>query len=77
VGFSTAAHHGYRAVLWTSGKATDLNSAIPASAGVLLAEAHAINNVGQILVYGFRLPVDHHDLMEHPGRMFLLTPQHR
>jgi probable HAF family extracellular repeat protein len=74
VGFSTAPDHAYRAVLWgADGKVRDLNAAISQPASVLLVEAQAINNRGQILVYGFRLPIDP-DLHENPGRMFILTP---
>lgn len=74
VGFSTAADHAYRAVLWgADGKIRDLNTAISPSASALLVEAQAINNRGQILVYGFRLPINP-DLHENPGRMFILTP---
>jgi len=74
VGFSTTNDHAYRAVLWgTDRQVRDLNGLVSPAAGVLLVEAQAINNRGQILVYGFRLPIDP-DLHENPGRMFLLTP---
>jgi probable HAF family extracellular repeat protein len=74
VGFSTAGDHAYRAVTWGSdGRVVDLNTRVPQPASVLLVEAQAINSGGQILAYGFRLPLDH-DIHEKPGRMFLLTP---
>jgi probable HAF family extracellular repeat protein len=74
VGFSTATDHAYRAVTWgTDGIVRDLNSLVAASAGVYLLEAQAINDRGQILTYGLRLPINP-DLHENPGRMFLLTP---
>jgi probable HAF family extracellular repeat protein len=77
VGFSTKGEHDPRAVVWTlSGNIQDLNNLVPASAGVVLTEAHAINDRGQILARGY-LQSDigeqgHH--VEHPGRVFLLTP---
>jgi hypothetical protein len=43
------------------------------TARVLLVEAQAINNRGQILAYGFPLPIKD-DLHEIPGRLYLLTP---
>jgi probable HAF family extracellular repeat protein len=49
---------GERAFIWTrQAGMKDLNDAISTSLGVLLLEAHAINNKGQILVLG----MDHHN----------------
>ncbi|HEX2539963.1 MAG TPA: hypothetical protein VHM00_02660 [Caldimonas sp.] len=74
VGFSTGPDHGYHAVFWDkNGKVFDLNKAVVPAGAILLLEAHAVNSSGQILAYGFRLPLDP-DGHEKPGRMFLLTP---
>jgi probable HAF family extracellular repeat protein len=81
VGFSTVTHthdpaadrHAHRAVMWTAGVIQDLNTRIPAAAQVLLVEAQAINNRGQILAYGIPEPITD-DLHELPGRLYLLTP---
>jgi hypothetical protein len=61
----------------------DLNSLIPANSGIILLEAHAINDRGQILAYGAHQqngPPDTQnnscDVMEqnHVRGVFLLTP---
>lgn len=62
----TAGH----AVLWQGGTPIDLNETIPADSGWILLRATAINNAGQIVGFGFKLPLSGDD----PERAFLLTP---
>jgi len=50
----------------------DLNLLIPTNIGLLLAEAHAINDHGQITVLGTEARDGHEH--EGPSRLFLLTP---
>ena len=61
---------GTRAFLWTSsGGMLDLNALIPASLGLVLSEAHVINDAGKIAA----LSGGGHEV-EHYYRVFLLTP---
>jgi probable HAF family extracellular repeat protein len=62
VGASYTAGNVSHAFLYTGGKMTDLNSLIPASFGITLASAVAINDNGQIAA------------VSPDGRAYLLTP---
>ena len=64
---------GARAFIWTSKDGMkDLNLLIPVNVGLLLAEAHSINDHGQITA----LATEARDGHEHegPSRLFVLTP---
>jgi probable HAF family extracellular repeat protein len=54
------------AFVWQNGVLTNLNTVIPAGSGITLAEAHAINNAGQIVGRG--------STATSANRAFLLTP---
>jgi probable HAF family extracellular repeat protein len=80
---SSSTSSGDHAFIWTKQDGmTDLNSAASAALGVVFAEAHAINNGGQILVLGKSMPEadsrrgthSHHDCAVAPATAFLLTP---
>ncbi len=43
-----------RAFLWENGRMLDLNTLIPADSGWHLDNAHAINDLGEIVVYAYR-----------------------
>ena len=80
VGSSTSAS-GDHAFIWTRQDAmVDLNDASSAALGVVLFEAHAINNKGQIIVMGESNPeiasgaAVHEDCAPAPPGTFLLTP---
>lgn len=79
VGTSTIGGN-YRAVVWSSpGGIQDLNDLVPANSGIVLLQAHAVNNRGQILAYGVeQVNTDACHMMEDHGRtaLFLLTPSH-
>jgi probable HAF family extracellular repeat protein len=71
--------HDSRAFLWTSaGGMQDLNAFVPATAGVVLLEAVAINDHGVIAALGRDHDHSTHDHQRHgraaPVRVFLLTP---
>ena len=54
---SATTSSGDHAFIWTKQEGmTDLNSAASAGLGVVFAEAHAINNAGQILILGKSMP---------------------
>lgn len=78
VGTSTSSS-GTHAFLWTSSVGMlDLNALIPLDLGLVLSEAHRINDVGQIAALsggGEQAPPpgDDHE-QEHFYRVFLLTP---
>ena len=57
------------AVIWNSGKITDLNDLIPQGSGVTLTRATAINRSGQIVVE------QQTNLDGSTTRAFLLTPK--
>lgn len=65
---------GERAVLWVDGDAVDLNTLIPPAdaAQFVLAEAHDINERGQIVGWGVDLPFEPDT---YHARAFLLTPR--
>jgi probable HAF family extracellular repeat protein len=64
---------GVRAFIWTAKDGMqDLNALIPANSGVVLTEAHGINDRGQILVLGTDPHDGHND--ELANRAFVLTP---
>ncbi len=81
---SSSTSSGDHAFIWTKQDGmTDLNSAAAASLGVVFAEAHAINNAGQILILGKSMPETDpsrgtahsvHDCAVAPASAFLLTP---
>jgi probable HAF family extracellular repeat protein len=81
---SSATPSGDRAFIWTNQEGMrDLNSAGSAALGVVFIEAHAINNLGQILVMGKAAEPDssgvtvlseHVDCAPAPPSTFLLTP---
>lgn len=81
---SSLSSSGDHAFIWTKQEGmTDLNSAASATLGVVFAEAHAINNTGQILILGKTVPeadsngrTAHakHDCAVAPATAFLLTP---
>ena len=81
---SSSTSSGDHAFIWTKQEGmTDLNSAASAGLGVVFAEAHAINNAGQILILGKAMPEtdssgrtahSHHDCAVAPATAFLLTP---
>ncbi len=81
---SSSTSSGDHAFLWTKKDGmTDLNSAASVGLGVVFAEAHAINNAGQILILGKAMPEadsngrtaqSHHDCAVAPATAFLLTP---
>ena len=79
VGTSTSSS-GDRAFIWTSVTGIrDLNGETSLPFGVVLVEAHAINNIGQILVMGMNTH-DHENgepvpCAPAPPLSFLLTPQ--
>ena len=54
VGVSTGVANGNRAFLYQNGAMVDLNTLLPASSGLLLENALAINNRGQITAFGTR-----------------------
>ncbi len=58
-------HYTSRAFVWRAGRMADLNDLIPSDSGWTLAEAHGINDRGQIVGDG-----EHNG----QGRAFLLTP---
>jgi probable HAF family extracellular repeat protein len=76
VGTSTSAL-GLRAVLWTqAGGMQDLNAALPAGAGLVLATAVAINAHGAIVALG-HVDAGHgqgHGNHDVPTRLILLRP---
>src|SRR5437868_13660631 len=77
VGSSTSSS-GDRAFIWTEeiGMA-DLNNASSADLDLVLFEAHAINNKGQIVAMGGPLAsVGHDQCASAPPAAFLLTPSH-
>ena len=56
---------------------TDLNNASSADLDLVLFEAHAINNKGQIVAMGGPLAsVGHEQCASAPPAAFLLTPSH-
>jgi probable HAF family extracellular repeat protein len=64
---------GARAFIWTSKEGMkDLNLLIPVNLSLVLLEAHAVNERGQIIVLGTNARGGH----DHEGanRLFLLTP---
>ena len=68
VGYGNLSNNAPHAMIWTStGGMKDLNSMIPANSGWVLVNANAINNVGQIVGYGYKGGGKNH--------AFLLTPQ--
>ena len=80
---SSSTSSGDHAFIWTKQDGmTDLNSAASVGLGVVFAEAHAINNAGQILILGKSMPAadssrgtrSHHDCAVAPATAFLLTP---
>ena len=81
---SATSSSGDHAFIWTKQEGmTDLNSAASAALGVVFAEAHAINNAGQILILGKTMPEadssretahSKHDCAVAPATAFLLTP---
>ena len=81
---SSSTSSGDHAFIWTKQDGmTDLNSVASAAMGVVFAEAHAINNGGQILILGKSMPEadssgrtthSHHDCAVAPATAFLLTP---
>lgn len=80
VGISTSSH-GPRAFIWTKKRGMrDLNSAVSPTPGVVFAQAHAINNRGQILVMGGPAHESHGgaeaapQCAPAPPASFLLTP---
>jgi probable HAF family extracellular repeat protein len=84
VGSSTSPS-GDRAFIWTKEEGMrDLNSAGSAALGVVFIEAHAINNLGQIIVMGKAAAApdssgttvlsDHNDCAPAPPSTFLLVP---
>ena len=82
VGTSTSSS-GDRAFIWTRETGMrDLNSAASTTSGAVFAEAHAINNVGQILVMGNSMHESHmsgeatSQCAPAPPSSFLLTPAH-
>jgi probable HAF family extracellular repeat protein len=83
VGSSTDSSGDDRAFIWTKNDGMkDLNSAAAAGLGLLFAEAHAINNLGQIVVMGKAssnsnggtVPSGEHDCAPAPPSTFLLIP---
>ncbi len=68
VGSATDASGDSRAVIWKDDAVFDLNNAIPSTLGVVLTEARAINDRGQVVAWGH--------LASSPElvRSFLLTP---
>jgi probable HAF family extracellular repeat protein len=83
VGSSTSSS-GDRAFIWTRETGMrDLNSAASVTPGVVFVEAHAINNVGQILVMGSPMHESHmggetaSQCAPAPPLSFLLTPASR
>lgn len=81
---SATSSSGDHAFIWTNQEGmTDLNSDVSAALGVVFAEAHAINNTGQILILGKTMPEadssrraahSAHDCAVAPATAFLLTP---
>ena len=81
---SATTSSGDHAFIWTKQEGmTDLNSTASAALGVVFAEAHAINNAGQILILGKTMPEadssrgpahSGHDCAVAPASAFLLTP---
>ena len=81
---SSSTSSGDHAFIWSKQDGmTDLNSAASAGLGVVFAEAHAINNAGQILILGKAVPDGDssrgtvhsmHDCAVAPASAFLLTP---
>jgi probable HAF family extracellular repeat protein len=65
VGESDGEMTGERAVVFKAGVAIDLNTLIPAGTGIVLTDATAINNTGQIVVNG---------TLNGRQRVFLLDP---
>jgi hypothetical protein len=81
---------GERAVLWLGGRAFDLNTLIPRSAGITLTYAYSVNRRGQITASGYDndepltlCPIVQYDsnggsslvaVACHNTRMFVLTP---
>jgi probable HAF family extracellular repeat protein len=83
VGISTSSS-GDRAFIWTRDTGMrDLNSAVSMPSGAVFVEAHAINNVGQILVMGSPMHESHmsgeatEQCAPAPPSSFLLTPTSR
>lgn len=68
VGTATDANGDSRAVIWKDATVLDLNDAISSTLGVVLTEARAINDHGQIVAWG------HQASSPELVRSFLLTP---
>jgi len=68
VGNATTSNGDWHAVLWNDVAIYDLNDFIPNSPGVVLTDARAINDTGQVVAWGYRA--------SEPSlvRSFLLTP---
>jgi probable HAF family extracellular repeat protein len=74
VGTSTSSS-GDRAFVWTQrGGIQDLNAAISPNLGIILVEAHAINNEGEIVVMGRSSQGSQHVCDPAPKSTFLLIP---
>jgi probable HAF family extracellular repeat protein len=74
---SSGTSSGDRAFIWTQAEGMkDLNSAASAELGVVFVEAHAINNLGQIVVMGKSTQESHghDDCAPAPPSTFLLIP---
>ena len=63
----------FHAVIWKNGSIQDLNNLVPANSGVLLERASGINDKGQIVGTGYRLPVTGDDRYDEQ-HAYLLTP---
>ena len=74
---SSSTSSGDHAFIWTKQEGmTDLNSVASAALGVVFAEAHAINNAGQILILGKSMPeADSSRRATHSTTTALLRPR--
>jgi probable HAF family extracellular repeat protein len=69
VGSSLNSKGKSRAVIWEDGNITDLNDLIPGATGLVLTQATAINNRGQVVV-------EQQTHSDGPTKSLLLTPRH-
>ena len=70
VGWSNTASGAIRAFLYSDGLMYDLNNLIPANSGWTLHSANAINDLGQIAVYGFVNGASHALRLDPPPARF-------